>query len=93
MCVYNNTKGDADAEVRERYEEPAWNNPVVRVVDARGRDLVPRLSGDWSAGGLADLMVRALRKAGTGVPRWLSLLEQETTARARGVETAVFGMT
>src|SRR5688572_26471260 len=52
LAIYNNVGGH-DREILNRYDEPTWNNPVVRIVDARGRPLVSRLNGDYSKHGLA----------------------------------------
>ena len=93
MAIYNNTKGDRDAATREAFEEPAWNNPVVRIIDADRQDVVPRHAGDWSETGLLRVMTTALAKRGDEVPAWLALLAEESASRAAGVETAVFGMT
>jgi len=78
--------------VLKRYDEPAWNYQVVRVVDARGADLVPRLAKDWTVAGVSGQMVAGLRAAKRDVPAWLELLAAEERAHARGVESAVFGM-
>lgn len=92
LCIYNNTRGDADARTREQYREPAWNNPVVRIVSAAGADLVARLHSDWSVGALAGAMVAALRKSKANVPSYLGLLAAEERARKRRLESAVFAM-
>mmetsp|Transcript_43320 Transcript_43320/g.135666 ORF Transcript_43320/g.135666 Transcript_43320/m.135666 type:complete len:366 (-) Transcript_43320:248-1345(-) len=91
VAVNNATSGDADARVRDAFREPAWNNPVVRIVNARGRDLVPRVAdGRWSVGAVASAMRDALgsRRA----PTWLGLLADEATSRDNGVDEAVFAM-
>ena len=31
-----------------RYQEPSWNNPVVRIINARGENLIRRIAGDYS---------------------------------------------
>lgn len=92
-CVYNNTKDDDDARVREAFEEPAWNNPVVRIVDADRKDVVQRLANDWTLGALANAMVAALDAREAEVPAYLRMLATEEAARKRGVERAAFGMT
>src|SRR5205085_11873279 len=46
----HNSAGGADAAALKRFGEPAWNNPVVRFVDAGGNDLIPRRDGAWSTG-------------------------------------------
>lgn len=91
-CVHNNTTGDADHEVLQSFGEPAWNNPVVRILDADRKDLVPRNGRDWTVAGVAGAMVRALAKTGREVPEYLSLLARESAAREAGLETAIFGM-
>jgi hypothetical protein len=93
VAIYNNTEGDHDAAVRERYEEPAWNYPVVRVVDAKGEDLIERVANQWHLAGATSAMVAGLEAAEADVPAYLRLLAAEAAGHARGVETAVFGMT
>ncbi|MBX2800776.1 MAG: hypothetical protein KTR31_24050 [Myxococcales bacterium] len=90
VVVYNNVRGD-DRQVLEHYREPAWNNPVVRVMDADGADLVPRLTGDWSRGALLSRMESALRKAKQPVPDWLSLVAWEDRTAA-SASTATYSM-
>jgi hypothetical protein len=92
VCVFNNTSGDDDDRVRRHYNEPAWNNPVVRIVDAEGNDLIPRVSGDYSARGLVHAMTAALVAQERAAPEWFRLLAQELDARARGAEQTVFAM-
>ncbi len=92
VCIYNNTEGDHDAEVRAHYEEPAWNYPVVRVVDPSGEDLIERVADRWNLSGMTDAMVAGLEAAGADVPVWLRLLDAEADGHQRGVETAIFGM-
>ena len=61
LAIHNN-KGGTDAETLKRFNEPAWNNPVVRIVDANGKDVVARLNGNYSAAGLASTMSQAIIK-------------------------------
>ncbi len=92
--MHNNTEDDAHAAVRKRYGEPAWNNPVVRIVRPQDeRDLVPRVTGDWTRLALGTAMVEALVAAEQSIPTALGLLVAEDRAHARGVQTAIFGMT
>ena len=91
-CIYNNTEGDADAEVRAHYQEPAWNYPVVRVVDAKGEDLIPRVADQWHMAGMTGAMTAGLEAAKVRVPTYLALLEEEAASRHAGLESAVFGM-
>lgn len=91
-CVYNNTEGDQDAKVRKRYNEPAWNFPVVRVVDSKGKNLIPRVAKQWHMAGMTTAMTDGLLAAKRQVPTYLDLLQQESLARHAGLESAVFGM-
>lgn len=47
VAVFNNVPG-ADAKVLASFGEPAWNNPVVRIIDADRRALAPRFAGPYS---------------------------------------------
>ncbi len=67
LAIHNNKRG-ADREVLERFGEPSWNNPVVRFVDAQGRDLIPRKDGVWTRPEIVARMIRALEAAGRPVP-------------------------
>lgn len=91
VAILNN-KGGKDAEVLKYYGEPAWNNPVVRIVDANRTNLVDRLGGDYSELGVVQAMVQALQATNKSVPTYLSLLEQELLANKTGLETAHFAM-
>ena len=86
------TKDDTEAKVRETFREKAWNNPVVRLLDQDGKDLVPRLADEWSLAQLADGMVQSRRLAKLDVPTWLAALRDDAVARRRGLERAVFAM-
>ncbi len=91
VAVYNNVGGQ-DRAVLEKYGEPTWNNPVVRIVDAKERPLSPRLAGDYSRSGLVFAMIASLEKSGREVPGYLALLAQELKAQTRSTKTAVFSM-
>lgn len=91
VCVYNN-KGGADAEALKKFNEPAWNNPVVRIVRADYKDVVLRMPDFSSSYALVNGMRRALDLTGAIVPRYLELLEEELGARESGLETATFSM-
>jgi hypothetical protein len=77
VAIYNNVKG-RDAVILKRYEEPSWNNPVVRFVDAKGVDLIPRRDRVWSPSGIAARMAEALAAAKRTVPEYLRLLALPT---------------
>ncbi|MCA8957249.1 MAG: hypothetical protein KDC87_14330 [Planctomycetes bacterium] len=89
VAVFNSEKG-RDAELLKRFGEPAWNNPVVRFVDAAGRDWIARRDGVWTPAGIAARMVEALRAARRSVPQYLELLAAE--GRVRKLGKATFAM-
>ncbi len=80
LAVYNN-KGGKDREVLEKYGEPSWNNPVVRIVNADGKDIVDRIGGDYSATRLATAMQTALRSKRQSNPEYLQLMGLEMSAK------------
>jgi hypothetical protein len=89
VAVFNNAKG-RDAEALARFGEPAWNNPVVRFLDAEGKDLLPRKDGIYTLQSLFPRMKAALEAAGKTVPPYLGLAAFEHAPSSR--ETAVFAM-
>jgi len=74
-AVYNSTRGDStpDGRALARFSEAAFNNPVVRFVDAMGKDVLPRRDGVYTPFEIADRMVRALEASRRGVPAYLRL--------------------
>lgn len=91
VCIYNN-KGGKDAEALKIFGEPAWNNPVVRIVRADHSEVLPRIADFRSSAALAGGIIRALQTTGTVVPAYLKLLEEELLARESVLETATFSM-
>jgi len=91
VAIYNNVKGD-DERILKSFKEPAWNNPVVRIVAADRRPLAQRVAEDYTVGGLASAMVEALEKDHRKVPSHLRLLAEESAARKRGLGRATFAM-
>ncbi len=90
VAVFNNVQGK-DREVLKSFEEPEWNNPVVRIVDSKRRMLAPRVAEEWTAVPLVGAMTKALRDSGKAVPAYLALLEAEALAADR-IERATFAM-
>lgn len=70
VAIYNNKAG-ADAEILERYGEPAWNNPVVRFLAQDGKDLIPRRDRIYATHELGARMEAALAAGGFAVPPYL----------------------
>ena len=67
LAIFNN-KGGKDSEVLKRYDEPSWNNPVVRIVDAKGKNLIRRIAGDYSIARVAQEMIRVLAERQKTIP-------------------------
>jgi hypothetical protein len=91
VCIYNNEKGK-DAAALKLFNEPAWNNPVVRIVDTDNQDLVERMADFRSQSQIISGITAAMRRLNQTVPVWLSNLEIELNAQDHGVETATFAM-
>ena len=75
VLVYNNKPEDAD--LLKSFNEPEWNNPVIRYVDSQGDDLIPRKDRVWQTIPTAQRMVASLEKAGREIPQYLRLLARE----------------
>jgi hypothetical protein len=91
VAVYNNIPGD-DATTLQRFKEPSWNNPVVRVMGADRKELAPRLADDYSVGGLAQTLSTALTTTGATVPEYLRLVAEENIARSHKLAKATMTM-
>lgn len=89
VAIYNNGKGE-DAATLQKFGEPAWNNPVVRIVSTDGTELAPRLAEDFSIRGLLSAMVSAILKLGRPIPMYLQLLAEEYGADK--IERGTFAM-
>lgn len=62
VLVYNNTPDDA--ATCARFDEPRWNNPVIRVLDAKGAT-TGRFAGPYTDGALAAFLVAQQPKPAT----------------------------
>jgi len=76
LAIHNNKKGK-DAEILKQFNEPAWNNPVVRIVNTNGRDLVRRMANRWTPSDLLATVVEGIKKSNKEVPAYLVLRQQE----------------
>lgn len=91
LAIYNN-KGGADGEVLKKFNEPSWNNPVVRIVDTHGKDIITRLNANYTAAGLASAMTQAIIRNKGKAPAYLQLLSDELSARQKGTKEATYSM-
>ena len=76
VLVYNNRSGGMDRELLLRYQEPSWNYQVIRFLDARGKDVIPRKDRVWTTGAVAKRMIKALMAVDRPVPDYLVNLAQ-----------------
>lgn len=90
VAIMNN-HGGKDKEVLDHFGEPAWNNPVVRLMDADENMLAPR-STALDVPTVALTMVRALERAAQPVPAYLRLVSVDAAPVRRTLRQAVFGM-
>jgi thioredoxin-related protein len=90
LAIYNNKEG-SDKKILEKYNEPSWNNPVVRIVDQDGKSIRGRLSGKYSKSAVLDYILKDL-KGKTTLPAYISLLEAEWYALKKGTDELVLSM-
>ena len=76
VAIHNNKPG-SDKATLKKFNEPAWNNPVVRFVDSQGDDLIPREDGVWSTLKVAERMISALKAAKRPVPDYLQWVVED----------------
>jgi len=88
VLVYNNKPGDA--KLLKHFKEPTWNNPVIRYLDGKERDLTPRKELVLSVPETASRMVSSLQKSDHEVPVWLEGLA--APMKQKQLEWATFSM-
>ena len=76
VAIFNNHPG-ADAEILRRYDEPSWNNPVVRFLGPDGAELLPKLADRYDALGLHEKIGAVLKMLGDDVPGYFRLLGRD----------------
>lgn len=92
LAIYNNKNGK-DRQVLNKYREPSWNNPVVRIINSSGNDVVDRIGNDYSALTLTRRLKEALKQQNKPIPEYLNLLEEEFSVQyPNNVEQEVFQM-
>ena len=78
LAIFNNKRGK-DLIILKKYNEPTWNNPVVRIVNKKGDNIVKRVASDYSAKGLYNAMTKALNAEKKTIPEYMKVLGQELT--------------
>lgn len=89
LAIHNN-KGGHDKEILERFNEPAWNFQVMRFIDAKGKDLIPRKDRVWTPAATAKRMAQALEVSKREVPLYLRTVAWSDSMN--GLQTGVFSM-
>ena len=79
LAIFNN-KGGHDKKILDKYREPTWNNPVIRIINSNGENIVKRISADYSSKTLCKRLKEALIYTNKKAPKYLNLLEQELNA-------------
>ncbi|MBC7885075.1 MAG: thioredoxin family protein [Saprospiraceae bacterium] len=77
LCIYNN-QGGHDKKIIEKYKEPAWNNPVIRIVDKNGMDIVERQPDFRFKSKTIFSIKEALMASGQEIPKYIEILLLET---------------
>ncbi len=89
LVIYNNKEGK-DKKILERYNEPSWNNPVVRIVDKEGENIIERINGNYTSAGLLDGIVQSFTERGIVIPQNIRLLEEILNTKA--TEESIYSM-
>jgi peptide methionine sulfoxide reductase MsrA len=79
LCIYNN-KGGKDKLILEKFNEPSWNNPVIRIINDKGSDIVKRQADFRSPSETVSTIIKALESSAKSVDQYLHLLHQEMFA-------------
>jgi len=87
LLIHNN-KGGYDAEILQRYREPAWNYQVVRFLDSQGKDIISRKDKIWNIASQSKRMIAALAQSKMEVPLYLQSIAQ--TSNISTYQTAAF---
>ncbi|HMU04807.1 MAG TPA: VPGUxxT family thioredoxin-like (seleno)protein, type 2, partial [Saprospiraceae bacterium] len=89
LCIYNN-KGGKDKVILEKFNEPSWNNPVVRIINHQEKDIVKRQADFRNISKTVATIINALQSSGKEVDEYLQLLLQETSAIAENKTDEVY---
>ena len=76
LVIFNNHPG-ADAEILHRYNEPSWNNPVVRFLGPDGVELLAKLGDRYDALALHEKIAAVLETLHDDVPGYFRSLGRD----------------
>lgn len=98
LAIFNNPPAERagkrghDLEILKKFNEPTWNNPVIRVVNNKGKDLVDRLGRQWTELGVSYSITNTLDKLNRDVPSYFDLYQEELIGRSGEVKEANLAM-
>jgi len=91
LAIFNNVKGK-DRETLNKFGEPTWNNPVVRIVNSNGKDIVDRLGREWTQLGVSYAITNAMDLNKESIPQYFQLYQKELIGRSGRVKEANLAM-
>lgn len=89
VVVRNNVDG-VEREILNSFNEPALNNPVVRIINPDRTARSPRVADNFTLAGLANAMRHGLEFEGGDCPGYLIALDDEMRSAGKTKATAVF---
>lgn len=81
-----------DAHVCKTYKEPKLNNPIVRFVNANGKDIIPREEGVYDAAGMINRMREVLKRSSRDIPTYMEFLDIYFQEQKGMFQSATFTM-
>ncbi len=90
LAIFNNKKGE-DARILNIYNEPSWNNPVLRIVDSHGKNITERIAGIYDKEEII-LTLSAALQLNTSVPPYLELWTEEYLVSEENTSEVIFSM-
>ena len=73
LAIHNNKSGK-DAAILAKYNEPAWNNPVVHFVNSKGEDIISKLTNNYDPLSMYSKIVEVLLMTKGTIPEYVKLL-------------------
>ena len=85
VLIINNRSTGEDPGILKRYKEPAWNYQVVRFLNGKGTDIIPRRDRVWTTDALVARMIQTLKAERRSVPEYLqlALAEADTSKHSK----------
>ena len=62
IAIYNNKMLSKDGKILNKFNEPSWNNPVLRIIDSNEKDIIPRLNGPYTVAAVKNYIEKALKQ-------------------------------